>query len=269
MQDSLATFWHYPSLDPVAVSLGPLQIHWYAISYLVGIGLAWFVLKYRVDKDGTWSEEQLSDILFYAVLGILLGGRLGYIFFYGFDAIARDPLSVLRIWEGGMSFHGGFLGVLASLWFYAYRRGLRFWDIMDFIAPAVPLGLGSGRIGNFINTELPGRITDVPWAVVYPGEVVARHPSSLYQAVLEGPVLFLVLWTFSARPKPVMAVSALFVLGYGLLRFFSEFFRAPDAHIGFLYGGWLTMGQVLSLPMVILGIALLAYSYLQEGVRAR
>lgn len=253
-------------MDPVAIAAGPIQIHWYAITYLVGIGLAWLALQYRVKRGAVqFDEEALSDIIFYAVLGILLGGRLGYIFFYGFDAIVADPTRILRIWEGGMSFHGGFMGVMASLWYYGYRKGYSFWSIMDFIAPAVPLGLGSGRIGNFINSELPGRVTDVSWAVVYPGDLVARHPSSLYQAVLEGPILFALLWLYSMKPRPAMAVSGLFLLGYGGARTFSEFFREPDAHIGFVLGGWVTMGQALSIPMVLLGVGFMVYSYRQEG----
>ncbi len=257
--------WHYPEIDPVAVQLGPVAIHWYAISYLVGIGMAWWVLKtISRSRNLTWSDEQISDLVFYAVMGIILGGRVGYMLFYGSAELMANPLNLLKVWQGGMSFHGGMLGVLASVYLFARKHHLTFFEISDFIAPVVPLGLGSGRIGNFINGELPGRLTDVPWAVVYPGEILARHPSSLYQAMLEGPVLFAVLWVFAARPRPAMAVSGLFLVSYGMLRIGSEFFRAPDDHMGFVALGWITAGQLLSLPMVLLGIALLVYGYRQR-----
>ena len=252
--------WQYPELDPIAVSIGPVSIHWYAISYLVGIGLAWWVAKVRARRFSLpFSDEQISDLIFYATLGVLLGGRLGYTLFYGLEALADDPLRLFRIWEGGMSFHGGMLGVLAAIWLFARKIGLTFFEVTDFIAPVVPLGLGSGRLGNFVNTELPGRVTEVPWAVQFPGEVVARHPSSLYQAALEGPVLFLILWWFASRKpaRPTMAISGVFCLGYGSLRLISESFREPDAHLRFVAFDFLTMGQLLSVPLVLLGVALL------------
>lgn len=253
----------YPEIDPVAISLGPLSIHWYALSYLIGIGLAWWLVGQRAKRraDLDWNPEQISDLLFYAVLGVILGGRLGYMLFYNLSAVMSDPLSLLRIWEGGMSFHGGLLGVLFAVWYYGRRQGRSFFSVTDFIAPAIPVALGCGRLGNFANAELPGRVTDVPWALVYPGDVVARHPSALYQALLEGVVLFAILWVYSRRPRPEMAVSGLFLLGYGGLRIGSEFFRKPDAHIGFIAFDWLTMGQLLSLPMVLLGIASMAWAY--------
>ena len=254
--------WHYPEFDPIAINVGPVSIHWYAISYLVGIGLVWLVLKHRSGKPGLkWTDNDLSDIVFYAVVGVLLGGRLGYMFFYGMENLIADPVSALKIWQGGMSFHGGLMGVLIGVWVFARRRGVGFFEVTDFIAPAIPLALGCGRIGNFINAELPGRMTDAPWALIYPGESFARHPSSLYQALLEGPVLFTFLWFYSMKPRPVMAVSGLFLLGYGSLRIFSEFFREPDAHLGFVLFEWMTAGQLLSLPMVILGLFLACYSY--------
>lgn len=257
--------WHYPEIDPIAISLGPVSIHWYALSYLVGIGLVWAMLRHRIQKQGLrWTEDDLSDIVFYSVLGVLLGGRLGYMVFYGFENLIDDPLSALKIWQGGMSFHGGFLGVLAGVVFFARKKGVGFFEVTDFVAPAIPLALGCGRIGNFINAELPGRATEVSWALIYPGEQFGRHPSSLYQAALEGIVLFAVLWLYSMKPKPVMAVSGLFLVGYGSLRIFSERFREPDAHIGFVLSDWVTAGQLLSLPMVILGIFLLFYSYTQN-----
>jgi len=256
--------WYYPNLDPVAISLGPISIHWYAISYLVGIGLVWWTLGYRNRHYASgYSDEQLSDLVFFAVLGLLLGGRIGYMLFYGMENLLANPASALRVWEGGMSFHGGLIGVLLGVLWFARKIGRTFFQITDFIAPSIPIALGCGRIGNFINAELPGRVTEVPWGLVYPGEVVARHPSSLYQAMLEGPVLFALLWVFAMKPRPVMAVSGLFLVGYGLLRIFSEIFRQPDSHLGFVLFDQVTQGQLLSLPMVLLGTGFIAYSYYQ------
>jgi phosphatidylglycerol:prolipoprotein diacylglycerol transferase len=254
--------WHYPEIDPVAIALGPVQVHWYALSYLVGIGLVWLLLRYRIRRDRlTWTADDLADLVFYAVLGVILGGRIGYMLFYGMENLVADPLSALKVWQGGMSFHGGLLGVLAGIYFFGRRRGRRFFEITDFIAPAIPLALGSGRIGNFINAELPGRVSDLPWAVIYPGDIVARHPSSLYQAILEGPVLFMILWLFAMRTRPEMSVSGLFLLGYGSLRMISETFREPDSHIGYLLFEGVTAGQLLSLPMALIGTGMLIYSY--------
>lgn len=253
--------WHYPQFDPIAIAIGPLAIHWYAISYLVGIGLVWGVLKIRSQRQGLgWSDEVLSDLVFYAVLGVIVGGRVGYMLFYGFENLIDHPLSVFKIWQGGMSFHGGMLGVIAGVYWFSRRPGRTFFGTMDFIAPAIPLALGCGRIGNFINAELPGRVAEVPWAVIYPGDTMGRHPSSLYQAFLEGVVLFGVLWWYSAKPRPRMAVSGMFLIGYGLLRTVSEFFRAPDAHLGFVALGSMTMGQILSVPMIMVGTALVVMS---------
>jgi phosphatidylglycerol---prolipoprotein diacylglyceryl transferase len=259
--------WDYPQFDPVAISLGPVSIHWYAISYLVGIGLAWWLLvsKSRRKKLG-WSDEAISDVVFYAVLGIILGGRIGYMLFYGHAQIAADPLVIFKTWQGGMSFHGGMIGVFLSLWIYGRKYQRSFFEVTDFIAPSIPVGLGCGRIGNFINGELPGRVTDVPWAAIYPGEAIGRHPSSLYQALLEGPVLFAILWVFASRPRPVMAVSGLFLVGYGSLRFFSEFFREPDSHMGFVVFNWMTQGQLLSTPMILFGVGFLVFSYRERKI---
>jgi phosphatidylglycerol---prolipoprotein diacylglyceryl transferase len=254
--------WHYPRIDPVALQLGPVAIHWYALSYLVGIGVVWWLLKRN--KGDAWTDEQISDLIFYGVLGIVVGGRLGYMLFYGYSALLENPLSLLKVWQGGMSFHGGMLGVITAVYLYARKHNRRFLEIGDFIAPSVPLALGSGRIGNFINGELPGRIADVPWAVIYPGDTLGRHPSSLYQALLEGPVLFAALWLFTRKPRPLMAVSGFFLTGYGSLRVLSEFFREPDQHMGFIAFGWITAGQLLSLPMVIIGGAFLVYGYRRQ-----
>ena len=253
----------YPEIDPVAISLGPLSVHWYALSYMVGIGLVWWLVSRRASNraDIPWNAEQISDLLFYCVLGVILGGRIGYIFFYNAGVLLDDPLALVRLWEGGMSFHGGMIGVTLGAWWFAHKNGQSIFAVIDAIAPAIPVALGCGRLGNFANAELPGRVTDVPWALVYPGDVVARHPSSLYQAVLEGVVLFGLLWVYSRKPRPEMAVSGLFLIGYGGLRLFSEFFREPDTHIGFIAFGWVTMGQVLSVPMVLLGVALMVFAY--------
>jgi phosphatidylglycerol:prolipoprotein diacylglycerol transferase len=250
--------WHYPQIDPVAISLGPFNVHWYAISYLVAIFLCWRVMLHRADwVKPTWSEEQISDLIFYGVLGVILGGRVGYMLFYGFDNLLANPLNLFKVWQGGMSFHGGLLGVILAGFYFARRQKRSFLAVTDFVAPAIPLGLGCGRIGNFINAELPGRVTELPWALVYPGEMVGRHPSSLYQAFLEGPLLFIVIWIFAGRFKKTGAVSGGFLIAYGLFRFVSEFFRMPDSHLGFVALGWMSQGQLLCVPMVLTGVFVL------------
>jgi phosphatidylglycerol:prolipoprotein diacylglycerol transferase len=209
------------------------------------------------------TPHQVDDMVFYGMIGVIVGGRIGSTLFYHFPEFIGNPLIVFRIWDGGMSFHGGFLGVLLVMWWYAKKQQLAFFTLMDFVAPLVPLGLGAGRMGNFINQELVGRPTDLPWGMIFPvtGDGIPRHPSQLYQATLEGLVLFLVLWFYSAKSPPRMAVSALFLSGYGLFRFAVEFVRTPDAHLGFIALGWLTMGQILSLPMIVIGVWMLWYSY--------
>ena len=257
--------WHYPKIDPVLVHIGPLAIHWYAISYLVGIGLVWWVLTRRARSDKIpWNQEQLSDLVFYLVLGVIIGGRVGYMLFYDMPVLIAHPLTLFKIWDGGMSFHGGMLGVFVGMYVYAHMNGRRFFEVADYIAPGIPLALGCGRLGNFANTELPGRVTDVPWAVIWPGQHVGRHPSSLYQAFLEGPVLFTIMWWFSAKPRPRMAVSGLFLISYGSLRTFSECFRQPDPQLGFIAWGWLTMGQLLSFPMIVFGLLFMVYAYRRD-----
>lgn len=253
--------WKYPEIDPVALSLGPVQIHWYGMTYLAGLGLAWWLAQRRARKTGQWTDTQVSDLMFFGALGIVLGGRLGYMLFYGWQDLLRDPGRIFRVWQGGMSFHGGMLGVLVALYLFSRKNNRTFFEIADFIAPFVPLGLGLGRLGNFINAELPGRAADVPWAVIYPGDSIARHPSSLYQFALEGPILFAILYCYSMHSRPRMAVSGLFLTGYSVFRVFSESFREPDAHIQFIAFGWLTMGQALSAPMLVIGVAFLWYAY--------
>ena len=266
-------------IDPIAVGLGPLQVHWYGIMYLLGFGLAWWLGRRRI-RAGRLpgvTEQSYGDLLFYGMLGAVFGGRLGYVFFYSFGGLLQDPLMLLRIWEGGMSFHGGLLGVMAACWWWARKHGLHFFDVMDFVAPLVAPGLGLGRLGNYIGGELWGKFTHAGWGVVFPRsdlgpytgapmerlrelhasgalDAYARHPSQLYQVVLEGLIMFAVLWWFSSKPRPRYAVSGMFALLYGCFRFLVEFVRVPDAQLGYLAFGWLTMGQVLSLPLIALGL---------------
>ncbi|MDR9439641.1 MAG: prolipoprotein diacylglyceryl transferase [Halomonas sp.] len=250
----------YPDIDPVAISLGPFQVHWYGLMYVVGFVAAWFLGRRRAERIGL-TRDDVGDLLFYAAIGVIVGGRVGYALFYGMGQWLADPLWIFRVWDGGMSFHGGLVGVLlAALWF-ARKKGLAFFTLSDFVAPLVPIGLGAGRIGNFINHELPGRVTELPWGMPFPGMgPEPRHPSSLYEALLEGVVLFVVLWWVSAKPRARGLVSGLFLLLYGVFRFLVEFVRRPDAHIGFIAFGWVTMGMLLTLPMIAAGIALIVWS---------
>jgi phosphatidylglycerol:prolipoprotein diacylglycerol transferase len=255
----------YPEIDPVALDFGHLQIRWYGISYVAGILTAWWLLKRRSRLKRTdWTQEQIADLVFYATLGIIIGGRLGSVLFYNLPYYLDHPVAIFKINEGGMSFHGGLIGVLIAVVWYGRSIGKGFFNVSDFLVPVVPVGLGFGRVANFINGELWGAPSDVPWAMVFPDPRaggVPRHPSQLYEALLEGLVLFLILWFFSVRPRPAMAVSGLFLLGYGVFRFAVEFVRMPDANIGYLAFDWVTMGQVLSLPMIVIGIVLLLFAY--------
>lgn len=257
----------YPQIDPVAIALGPLKIHWYGLMYLVGIGGAWLLASRRLERfDATWTKDKLSDLVFWVALGVIAGGRLGYILFYDLGSYLSNPALVLKVWQGGMSFHGGLIGVLLAVWWFARRNNKRFFELMDFVAPMVPIGLGAGRIGNFINAELWGRATDAPWAMVFPTDPLqlARHPSQLYQFALEGVALFAILWLYSRKPRPTMAVSGLFGVCYGIFRFLVEFVREPDAHIGYLAFGWFTMGQLLSLPMILIGAGMMLWAYRKQ-----
>jgi phosphatidylglycerol:prolipoprotein diacylglycerol transferase len=252
-----------PQIDPIAIQLGPLAIRWYGLMYLIAFLAFWWLGRRRAQA------QQVDDLLFYGALGVILGGRLGYVFFYGFEQLLADPLYLVRIWQGGMSFHGGLLGVLVAAWLFGRKHGLGFFGVTDFIAPLVPLGLGAGRVGNFINGELWGRVSDAPWAMVFAhAGPLPRHPSQLYEAFLEGLVLFLLLWFYSAKPRPRMAVSGLFLVGYGAARTAVEFAREPDAHLGYLAGGWLTMGMLLSVPMVLVGAVLMGLAYRGQNDKA-
>ena len=262
----------YPNIDPVAIALGPLKIHWYGLMYLVGIGGAWWLASRRLQRfDASWSKETLSDLVFWSAMGVIIGGRLGYVLFYDLAAYIDNPALVLRIWEGGMSFHGGFIGVMLAVGLFGRKHNKSFFELMDFIAPLVPIGLGAGRIGNFINAELGGKATTVPWAMIFPTDPaqLARHPSQLYQFALEGMALFVILWLYSRKPRPTMAISGMFALCYGLFRFIVEFVRVPDQQLGYLAFDWLTMGQVLCIPMILGGIGLIIYAYKhQEATQA-
>ena len=257
----------YPHIDPIAVKLGPLAIHWYGITYLVGFLGAWWLGNRRAAKEGSgWTKEQVGDLIFYGAVGVILGGRLGYGLFYGMDQWSQDWLWIFKVQQGGMSFHGGAIGVLTAFAWFARKTGKTYFEVADFIVPMVPIGLAAGRIGNFINAELWGKPTDLPWAMVFPTDPqhLPRHPSMLYECFLEGIVLFAVLWIYSRHRRPAGAVTGLFGLGYGLCRVFVEFFREPDVQLGYLYGGWLTRGIELSIPMIVIGAGMIIWAYRRE-----
>jgi phosphatidylglycerol:prolipoprotein diacylglycerol transferase len=250
----------YPEIDPIIFALGPLKIRWYGLMYVIAFMLAWWLAKKRCDrKDSPVTSLQVDDLMFYGMLGVIIGGRVGYAIVYGWDQLTSDPLYLFKITQGGMSFHGGLAGVMTAMWLYGRNLGHSLWRMTDFVAPIVPLGLGFGRIGNFINGELWGKETDVAWGVIVNGVTV--HASQLYEAILEGFVLFIILWVYSAKPRPYLAVSGMFLLFYGIFRFAIEFVRVPDIDPGYLAWGWLTMGQVLSLPMVAAGLVLIVMAY--------
>ncbi|EIK46870.1 prolipoprotein diacylglyceryl transferase [Cellvibrio sp. BR] len=258
----------YPDIDPVAFSLGSFKVHWYGIMYLFAFVSAWLVAMHRAKQPGALiNKAQVENLITYGAFGVILGGRFGYVVFYNFDYWLTDPLWLFRVWEGGMSFHGGLLGVIVAMMIYAKRIDRSFIGLMDFVAPMVPLGLGFGRLGNFIGQELWGRVTDVPWAIVFPKamdpEGVGRHPSQLYQACLEGLLLFIIVFWFSAKPRPRGAISGIFLIAYGTFRFATEFVREPDKGVALV--GWMTRGQLLCLPMFAVGLGLLIYAYVVTG----
>jgi len=244
--------------DPIAFSVFGWGIHWYGLMYVMAFLSAFFLARLQTKRQHKdWNYEQIDDLLFFGGLGVILGGRIGYVLFYSFSDFISNPLMLFQVWQGGMSFHGGFLGVLVAMALFnrKYKKG--FFNIMDFVAPLIPLGLGFGRIGNFINGELWGKTTDLPWGMIFPAaDNLPRHPNPLYEAILEGLVLFIIMWWFSAKPRARMAISALFCIGYGSFRFIIEFVRVPDAHLGYLAWDWLTMGQILTLPLIITGLVL-------------
>ena len=265
---------NYPIIDPVIFAVGPLAVRWYGLSYLVGFAIAYYLgLRQRRERFPSFTQNDVSDVVFYGAIGGVIGGRVGSVLFYNFDRFLSDPLYLLRLWEGGMSIHGGFIGAVIALWLFSRRTNRTFWRVTDFVATLTPIGLGCGRLGNFANTELPGRITDSAFGMHYPCaadairaismtcteqyEAVARHPSSLYQAFAEGVVLFAIVWIVAMKPRPTGFVTGVFLLAYGVIRMFTEQFRLPDAHIGYLGADWLTMGQVLSLPLALIGILLM------------
>ncbi|MBM3344559.1 MAG: prolipoprotein diacylglyceryl transferase [Betaproteobacteria bacterium] len=256
----------HPGYDPIAIALGPVAVRWYGLMYVVGFALIWWFGRMRIkaslNRPGNfWQLKDLEDVMFYGILGTLIGGRLGYVLFYKIGDYLATPWKIFYVWEGGMSFHGGMLGVIMALILFARSRKQHWLNVTDFIAPLVPLGLGAGRIGNFINAELWGRPTDVAWGMIFPlVDRQPRHPSQLYQFALEGVVLFVILWWFSAKPKPRGAISGLFLLCYGVFRFVVEFAREPDSFLGLLALN-LTIGQWLSIPMIIAGVVLLAWAY--------
>lgn len=281
----------HPQYDPIALSLGPLDVHWYGLTYLLAFAAAFGLAWYRSTKRDDWTADMVSDLIFYGALGVILGGRVGYVLFYQFGELLQNPAYLFRVWEGGMSFHGGFLGVMLSTWLFARKYKKTPFQVFDFVVPIVPTGLLFGRLGNYINGELWGRISDgsYNWLMYFPqakrsdmtllqsnpalqelmlevnGQyLLPRHPSQLYQALTEGVLLFLLVWWYSAKPRPRMAVSGLFMSGYGCSRFMTEFFRQPDIDQGFILLGWVTKGQILSAPMIIVGIILMVYAYKRD-----
>ena len=257
----------HPQFDPVAFQVGPVAVRWYGLMYLLGFALFMILGKRRARQNMLtgWRAQDVDDMLLFGVFGVILGGRLGYVLFYKPLYYLGHPLEIFEVWQGGMSFHGGLLGVLFALWLYSRKRHKRWLDVTDFVAPLVPLGLAAGRLGNFINGELWGRPTNADWGMVFPQvDNVLRHPSQLYQFALEGVLLFVILWSFASRPRPMGAVSGLFLLGYGAMRFIAEYAREPDAFLGTLALG-LTMGQWLSVPMIVAGLLMMMWAYARAG----
>jgi phosphatidylglycerol---prolipoprotein diacylglyceryl transferase len=257
-----------PEFDPVALDLGIVKIHWYGLMYLLAFAGGWALAWWRA-PSAYWKRDEVADLVFYIALGVIIGGRLGYVLFYKPGEFFANPLFLFAVQQGGMSFHGGLLGVLASMVLYARKTGRTFFMVTDFIAPLFPPGLFAGRVGNFVNGELWGAPTTLPWGVVFANaDDQARHPSQLYEAALEGLALFFVLWFFARRPRPVMAVSAVFLIGYGAARFAVEFVRQPDEHLGYLAFDWVTMGHVLTAPMVAIGACMLWFAYHRGQIAA-
>ncbi|MBL4941817.1 MAG: prolipoprotein diacylglyceryl transferase [Colwellia sp.] len=259
-------FLQFPVIDPIIFSIGPVALRWYGMMYLIGFLGAMFIANKAADKSGgEWTRDQVSDLLFYGFLGVILGGRVGYVLFYQWEYFLADPLYLFQIWEGGMSFHGGLLGVILAVYLFSRKTNKSFLRVGDFVAPLVPLGLGMGRLGNFMNAELWGRQTDVPWAMVFPTDAlqVPRHPSQLYEFFLEGVVLFIILYFVTRKPRSLGLASGTFLIGYGVFRSIVEFYREPDAHLG-LYFSLISQGQVLSIPMILVGMLVIYLGYLSQ-----
>ncbi|GKW16165.1 prolipoprotein diacylglyceryl transferase [Pectobacterium carotovorum subsp. carotovorum] len=277
----------FPQFDPVIFSIGPLALHWYGLMYLVGFIFAMWLAVRRANKPGSgWTKDEVENLLYMGFLGVFVGGRLGYVLFYAFPSFLENPLYLFKVWDGGMSFHGGLMGVICVMLWFAHRTKRHFFQVADFISPLIPFGLGAGRLGNFINGELWGRVTtDTPWSMLFPGSrgedmmlavsnpqwqaifnqygMLPRHPSQLYQMMLEGVALFIILNLFIRKSRPMGSVSGLFLIGYGSFRIITEFFRQPDAQLG-LFGDLFSMGQILSLPMVIAGILMMVWAYRRQ-----
>lgn len=256
----------HPMPDPIAIQIGPLAVHWYGLMYVLAFALFIILGRVRIKQPHIavlgWKKEDLDDMLFYGMLGVVIGGRLGEVLFYRPAYFMHNPLEIFMIWHGGMSFHGGFLGVILAMYLWSRKAGRNLFDVLDFIAPLVPLGYAAGRLGNFINAELPGRIApdSLPWAMQWPGIPYPVHPSPLYQMLVDGILVFIILWLFARKQRPRMAVGAMFTLLYGCARFFTEYFRTPDWEVVWL-GVPITSGQMLSLPMIVGAIALLVWAY--------
>ncbi|MEI6055643.1 MAG: prolipoprotein diacylglyceryl transferase [Lentisphaerota bacterium] len=262
-----------PEINPVAFKIGFLSIHWYGIMYLLGFLAAWFFgIKRSKRIKGLWKSENISDLIFYGMVGVLLGGRLGYVIFYNLSFYLNHPLDIFKVWDGGMAFHGAVIGVIIGFILFARKTGKNLFQVGDLILPTVPIGIGLGRIGNFINGELWGTPSSLPWSMIFPNDPskLPRHPSELYEFIFEGVLLFTILWIYSAKERPRMAVSGMFLALYGIFRFIVEFVRLPDAQLGYLAFNWLTMGQILSLPMILCGVFFIYWGYarhpLQNGM---
>ncbi|MDI3293342.1 prolipoprotein diacylglyceryl transferase [Janthinobacterium tructae] len=256
----------HPMPDPIAIQIGPLAVHWYGLMYVLAFALFIILGRVRIKQPHIavlgWKKEDLDDMLFYGMLGVVIGGRLGEVLFYRPEYFMHNPLEIFMVWHGGMSFHGGFLGVILAMYLWSRKAGRNLFDVLDFIAPLVPLGYAAGRLGNFINAELPGRIAPdtLPWAMQWPGIPYPVHPSPLYQMLIDGILVFIILWLYARKQRPRMAVGAMFTLLYGCARFFTEYFRTPDWEVVWL-GVPITSGQMLSLPMIVGAIALLVWAY--------